>query len=222
MSDDPIIVRDPGEPAPGDPTIAEIIDDDVPGQHQFGPVVERFDEMADAALEKIRGHRVPDRIFTTASHVGDFSLIWHTINIALGIANRRPRRVIAFAAMIGLESLIVNQGVKRLFRRTRPTTTGDTRLRVRKPLTSSVPSGHASAATFASTLLSPRVGRPAASLVYVAASVVATSRAYVRIHHASDVIAGVVTGGLLAAIAKHVTKRLMQRSGTPHPNWFRR
>ena len=113
-----------------------------------------------------------------------------------------------FAALIGLESLVVNQGVKRLFRRTRPTTAGDDRLAVRRPRTSSFPSGHASSATFAAALLAPRTRQPVTALVYLAAVTVATSRAYVRIHHASDVVAGVITGGLLAATTRGVFRRL--------------
>ena len=44
-----------------------------------------------------------------------------------------------YPALLGVESLVVNQGVKRLFRRERPTTTGDDRLPVRTPTTSSFP-----------------------------------------------------------------------------------
>lgn len=196
---------------PGGPSVGEKIDEasegEVPGQHQFGPVVERFDEAVDAAMERVRGNPLVDRVFTTASHVGDFSLIWHAINIALGLANRKPKRVLAFAVLIGCESLVVNQGVKRLFKRTRPTTTGESGLEVRQPRTSSFPSGHASAATFAAAMLAPRAGWPFSALIRAAASIVATSRAYVRIHHASDVVAGVVTGALLVTLTRRILKR---------------
>lgn len=181
----------------------------VPGQHDLGSAVERFDEVVDHELERVRGNPVLDRVFTTASHVGDFSLIWHSINIGLGIRNRTPRRVVLFATLIGLESLIVNQGIKRIFNRSRPTLTGEDGLEVRTPMTSSFPSGHASSATFAAALLARRTRNPVSTLIYAAAFTVATSRAYVRIHHASDVIAGIVTGGILAALAR----RLIRRSG---------
>ena len=169
----------------------------VPGQHHLGPVVERFDDAADLALERLRGNPVLDRVFTTASHIGDFSLVWHTTNLILGIRQRRPRQVITFAVLIGLESLVVNQGVKRMFRRPRPTATGDDGLRVRQPTTSSFPSGHASAATFAAGLLVPRARWPLSGVICTGAAAVAVSRAYVRIHHASDVAAGLVTGAAL-------------------------
>lgn len=187
---------------------ADTAPDHVPGRHDLGPTVEHFDDVVDAALERFRGNPALDRLFTTASHVGDFSLIWHAINLALGIRRREPRQMVTFAVLIGLESLVVNQGVKRLFRRTRPTTSGDDRLGVRRPRTSSFPSGHASSATFAAALLVPRTRQPITALVCLIAATVATSRAYVRIHHASDVVAGIVTGGLLAALTRRLIRRL--------------
>ena len=204
-------VADPSMPGTAEPLDAALVDPagEVPGQHQFGPAVERFDEAVDAAMERVRGNPAVDRVFTTASHIGDFSLIWHVINIAAGVVERKPKRVLAFAALIGMESLVVNQGVKRLFKRSRPTTTGETGLHVRQPSTSSFPSGHASAATFAAAMLAPRVGWPFAALVAGGAGIVGTSRAYVRIHHASDVVAGFATG----AVHVTVTRRILHRLG---------
>jgi len=92
--------------------------------------------------------------------------------------------------------------IKRLFRRTRPTATGDDRFVVRKPSTSSFPSGHASSAFVAATLLTAWGGRRTAPLWFGTAAVVGVSRAYVRIHHASDVVAGAALGLVLGNIAK--------------------
>jgi membrane-associated phospholipid phosphatase len=182
-------------------------DDAVPGQHQFGPAIDRFDEVVDSALERVRGNPVTDRLFTTASHVGDFSLIWHLIGLGRGLVRRNPRQAIVLAGLLGVESLIVNQGVKRLFKRARPTTAGESGLHVRQPSTSSFPSGHASSATFASSMLASWDGPLLGALWYSIAAVVGTSRAYVRIHHASDVIAGIATGRALAWIARRTLRR---------------
>ena len=178
----------------------------VPGQSQFGPQVDDFDERADALLEQLRGHPLADRLFQTASHVGDFSLIWHALGIARGVARRRPDQVVVLAALLGVESLVVNQGVKRLFRRERPTQTGDDRVPVRQPSTSAFPSGHASSAAFAASILASWDGRRSAPLWFAVAAVVGTSRAYVRIHHASDVVGGAVVGLLLATLARPLTR----------------
>jgi undecaprenyl-diphosphatase len=80
---------------------------------------------------------------------------------------------------------------------------GDPEHRLRQPRTSSFPSGHASSGFFAAAILSrtaPRL-RP---LWYAAAILVALSRPYVRIHHASDVLAGAVVGRALAGVAERV------------------
>jgi undecaprenyl-diphosphatase len=114
----------------------------------------------------------------------------------------------ALSALLAVESLLVNQGVKRLFRRTRPTETGDPRFPVRKPSTSSFPSGHASAATFAATILTVWGGKRTAPLWFGLAAVVGTSRAYVRIHHASDVVGGAAVGLALGAAAAPIARRL--------------
>jgi undecaprenyl-diphosphatase len=180
----------------------------VPGVDRFGPAVAAFDDWFDARLEKIRGNPLADRVFTAASELGDFSLIWHIASAARGLASERAAaESLVLSALIGAESLVVNQGLKRLFRRVRPTTAGDDRYTIRQPSTSSFPSGHASAATFAASLLaaqSPKILRPA--WIFLAA-VVATSRAYVRIHHASDVVAGMATGLVLAAMARRLVRR---------------
>ena len=146
-------------------------------------------------------------MFATASHIGDFSLIWHGLGIARGIAKGRPDQVIVLAALLGAESLLVNQGIKRLFRRDRPTTTGDDRLPVRRPTTSSFPSGHASSAVFAAMVLSGWDGPWLSMLWFKIAAVVGISRAYVRIHHGSDVLGGAVVGVLLGLVGRRIARR---------------
>lgn len=180
----------------------------VPGQSRFGPRVDAFDDRVDRLLEALRGNPIADRLFTTASHVGDFSLIWHAIGITRGAAKGRPDQVIVLAAMLGAESLIVNQGVKRLFRRERPTQAGDERLRVRRPSTSAFPSGHASSAAFAAMVLSGWDGPRFGTIWWKVAAIVGVSRAYVRIHHGSDVVAGALVGTLLGVVGRRVARRL--------------
>ena len=166
---------------------------------------EPFDQWADQQLERLRGNPLADKVFTTASELGDFSLIWHIVGASRGLlSERHAEQALVFSALIGAESLIVNQGIKRLFRRTRPTEAGDPRYPVRKPSTSAFPSGHASAAFFAATVLTGWGGKATAPLWFGLAGVVATSRAYVRIHHPSDVVGGAVVGVALGAGARAV------------------
>jgi membrane-associated phospholipid phosphatase len=179
-----------------------------PGRSAFGPAIARFDRRADIALERVRGKPVADTVMTTATALGDFSLVWHIVNVSRGLTGgRRADQVPVLALAIGAESLIVNQGLKRLFRRPRPTVEGDPRFPVRRPLTSSFPSGHASAAAFSAVLLTTWDGKRSAPLWWTLASVVAVSRAYVRIHHASDVVAGMATGAALGLGARQILRR---------------
>jgi membrane-associated phospholipid phosphatase len=183
----------------------------MPLQHETGArcgvrssVVSRlktFDLEADRALERLRGRRPVDLLFSGASAAADFSIIWEAIGLGYGLVIRRDvGQTLLFCGLIGAESLVVNQGIKQLFRRRRPTERGDARFRVRKPRSSSFPSGHASSAFFAGTLLTAWVGLWSLPVWLVASVVVGISRAYVRIHHASDVIAGALTGLSLAGI----------------------
>jgi undecaprenyl-diphosphatase len=191
------VVSDPR--APDTPT---------PGALHLGERVAAFDAWADALLEHVRGRRLPDAVFTTASQVGDFSLIWHAIGLARATSGGRSlRQAVVLAGLLGAESLVVNQGVKRLFRRARPTTSGDERYPVRRPTTTSFPSGHSSSAAFAAVVLSTWSPRQAPLYAGLAA-VVATSRAYVRIHYASDVLAGAAVGLTLGLLARPLVRRL--------------
>jgi membrane-associated phospholipid phosphatase len=173
-----------------------------PGRGHFGGRIGAFDHRADTWLEHVRRRRAAVVVFKGASTIGDFSIIWLVIGLVYGLGVRRDLgQTLTFVALIGAESLIVNQGIKRIFSRGRPTVSGDPRTPVRTPTTSSFPSGHASSAMFAATLLTVWTGIAWAPLWFVLAAVVATSRAVVRIHFASDVIAGLVTGLVLAQIA---------------------
>lgn len=170
--------------------------------------VDRFDRAADALLERVRDDPVLDRVMTVATHAGEFSAIWHLTGVTRGVLRGRPDHVIALGIGLGLESLIVNQGLKRLFRRRRPTEEGDERFEIRKPLTSSFPSGHASSAAFAATVLIGWDGKRWAPLYGSMAALVALSRPYVRIHHASDIVGGVVVGSLMGYAARRIFARL--------------
>ena len=170
--------------------------------------VRSFDVTIDEWLERYRGHPLFDRVMTTATHAGEFSTVWHIASVVRGTIRGRPDQVIALAIGIGAESLIVNQGLKRLFKRRRPTDGGDERFGIRTPLTSSFPSGHASAATFAALCLIGWDGKRWAPIWVPMAAVVAVSRPYVRIHHASDIVGGVVVGAVLAGAARRVFRLL--------------
>ncbi|MBM3816057.1 MAG: phosphatase PAP2 family protein [Actinomycetota bacterium] len=168
--------------------------------------VDQLDERLDALFEPLRNSRPLVYVFNTSSAVGDFGAIWHVIGV-VGALNGALSwsQAIVLALLMGAESLLLNQGVKRLFRRTRPTAAGDDRFTVRRPLTSSFPSGHASSAFFAAVVLSGWVDVGWTTTFFVFAVVIALSRVVVRIHHVSDIVVGSVVGALLGTIALQFT-----------------
>lgn len=168
--------------------------------------VRQFDQAIEARLDRHRGHPTVDRLMYTASELGDFSLAWHLLSTARGLAPDRDLRDVArVATILAAESVLVNQGVKRLFNRNRPVWDQNRPLRVRQPKTSSFPSGHASAAVVAAVVLAER--DPLWPLYAGAAAVVASSRVYVKVHHPSDVLAGAAIGAGIALAARKLWPR---------------
>lgn len=166
-----------------------------------GPVA-RLDAAGDRVLEPLRNNKASKLLFGLASRVGDFSLVWHATGLLRAVGSvDRLKQAIYLSVALGVESLVVNQGVKRFFRRERPTESGDHRFEVRTPSTSSFPSGHASSATFAVFVLASFAGWPVSLLFVAIAVTVALSRVVVRIHHLSDIIGGVVAGAVLGSVA---------------------
>jgi membrane-associated phospholipid phosphatase len=138
-----------------------------------------------------------------ASELGDFSLIWHLVSATRALApDRRLAHAVRVAAVLGVESGLVNGPVKSLFRRHRPAWEQERPRRLRRPRTTSFPSGHASAAFTAAGVLAQN--DPLAPLYYAIGAVVAGSRVYVKIHHPSDVVAGALVGIVLARVARKV------------------
>ena len=102
-----------------------------------------------------------------------------------------------------MESVVVNQGIKRLFRRQRPTFDGARPHGLRNPSTSSFPSGHSTSAVTAAILISQTSPIPA-PLWWGLAALVASSRVHVKIHHASDVAGGMLIGAGIGTLIRHL------------------
>jgi len=168
--------------------------------------IQRFDRAVDALFENhARGRPIADRIFYGASAVGDHGLIWVMLGALRGLrsGDHHWRAAVRVGIGVGVESVIVNAGVKSLFRRSRPVVVVPRPYPLRVPLTSSFPSGHATSAFCAATLLSE--GDPhLAPLYFSAATVVALSRVHVKIHHGSDVAGGILVGLALGQIGKRI------------------
>jgi membrane-associated phospholipid phosphatase len=171
--------------------------------HRVTQAVARFDTAIDVRVDSFRGHPRVDQVMYAASELGDFSLIWHLLSTSRALGpDRAPIHAIRVAAILGTESALVNGPVKSIFRRHRPAWEQERPRRLRRPRTSSFPSGHASAAMTAAGVLSQN--DRLWPLYYAVGAVVAGSRVYVKVHHPSDVVAGAVVGLALAHVARRV------------------
>lgn len=165
--------------------------------------VASFDLAVDRAFDHLRGRKAADRVFYAASELGDFGLIWVLLGTVKGLRKSDDlAAALRMTAAMGAESVLVNGIIKSFFRRTRPPWEVERPLRVRRPLTSSFPSGHATSAVSAAMMLSE--DDEWWPLYVVLAAFVSTSRIYVKIHHASDVAAGLAVGVVLGLIGRRL------------------
>jgi undecaprenyl-diphosphatase len=138
-----------------------------------------------------------DGAMSVLTRAANYSQLWGVIALVLAVfGGRRGRR----AALRGLGSIVltspvVNQGVKRMIRRPRPSlrhVPAARRLHT-EPLTTSFPSGHAASAFAFAVGASSEMPRAAAPLGVLAATV-AYSRVYVGVHYPLDVVTGALLG----------------------------
>ncbi len=189
-----------GEAHVGQALDEEAFEDDAPAS--TSAAVEAFDEAVEQLFARLRGNPVADRVFYTASELGNFSILWHALAWAGATSKRGRRRALRVSVALAVESALVNGPIKSAFNRSRPLVEHDHPHRLRQPLTSSFPSGHASAAVVAAALLSE--SRRRRWPFWAAASVVAASRVHVRIHHASDVVVGALVGAVIVRLFKKI------------------
>ncbi len=183
---------------------------EIPPPHEQ-TLIHRFDDAVDRAFDRTtRGREPIDRILYGVTELGDFGLVWVLLAWARGLGGEeQARRAVQLTAVLAAESFIVNGALKNLFKRERPVYQGDRPHKLRIPLTTSFPSGHASSAMVSAIVLSDGARVP--GLYYALAGVVAASRVHVKIHHASDVAGGLAVGTVLGLGARAVLRRLDRR-----------
>jgi undecaprenyl-diphosphatase len=156
-----------------------------------------FDDAVDRAVTRIRSPRLDGLVYRLSS-AADHSLLWHFCAVGRSLVHDGDLGyALRFGAAMSVESVLTNGVIKSFFQRHRPADFADVDFSygLRRPLTSSFPSGHAAAGFCAATLLG---GGP----WYLAAAAVAGTRVYVRLHHASDVAAGAALGLALGLVMK--------------------
>ena len=155
--------------------------------------VRALDDRVDAWAERHRNPRL-DHLFYGLSSAADHGLLWFSLGAVRAARAADPAPALRLGAAMAIESAVTNGPIKACFRRIRPPHEPEGLLPygMHRPRTSAFPSGHATSAFTAATLLA--AGTRRGSLYFVLAALVATSRVYTRMHHASDVFAGVALG----------------------------
>jgi undecaprenyl-diphosphatase len=162
----------------------------------------RWDLAIDRAVDRMRGPAL-DKIVYPLSSAADHSLLWDVCGTLTAMARGNDLNyAVRFVGAMGLESLLTNGVVKTAFKRVRPAAYEDIVFShgLRRPITSSFPSGHATAAFCAAKLLGGGPGW------YTLAAAVASTRVYVRLHHASDVAAGAAFGLVLGSALRRFVR----------------
>jgi membrane-associated phospholipid phosphatase len=141
-----------------------------------------------------------DRVAVTASQAGEVSLIWFGLTVVAFVADRlTTREAMIGVGVIAAEWIITNRGVKRFFWRDRPTPVSPDPRGVRRPSSSSLPSGHSAASACAAVFVGQHSGWILPMIVI--AVLIGCSRAHLRVHYPTDVIAGWAWGASLGAFA---------------------
>lgn len=177
-----------------------------PDTNNLQKSIDRFDESVDRLFEPLRENIWWNRLFYSASGLADHSILWFLLAAIKATRSKEQAQLAQSAALaLAAESVVINMGIKSLFRRQRPAYQGERPLPLRQPLTSSFPSGHASAAVCAYIFLSKndRLG----PLYLLLALIIAPSRIHVKIHHASDVIGGIAIGLIFAKLFGKIITR---------------
>lgn len=185
-------------------------------------MLDSVDRFGERAVGPLRRRPTVDRGAIYVSWAGEGAAAWFgwgTLRLALD-QRVDPRRAWieagGLAITLGLESAVVNVGVKGLVRRPRPVAQARSGREFR---TTSFPSGHAASSFAAATFLGR--GGEWAPLMGTAVAVTA-SRVILGVHHLSDVLAGAVVGVGFGLAGRAATRRIgsyfdAERDEVPRP-----
>lgn len=148
----------------------------------------------------------PFLIFLTK--LGDAGFIWIVISLAL-LCNKKTRStgIMSFAALAG--SLLLNNMIlKNLIARTRPyDMISGLQLLIERQVDYSFPSGHTAAAFASAVILFLSMPGRYGAAALTGAVLIAFSRLYVGVHYPSDVLAGALSGTMIALAVRQVYLR---------------
>jgi membrane-associated phospholipid phosphatase len=185
------------------------------GDETLARLLASIDDAGEAALGRLRGRPWFDMAAAVVSNLADYGYVW--VALALWKA-RRPgpprRRAVLALAGAGVASYGVNKVAKHLVGRGRPAAAvANSRMAVRRPTSSSFPSGHTLAAFCTAMVLTEGAAQTASALGFAGA--VAASRVHLGAHHASDVVGGAVIGTATGLVVRRLLARTVLQPGRP-------
>lgn len=158
--------------------------------------------------------RVPflTTFFTNYTHLGDHGIIWIVLGLLLLVPKKtRKAGVLVLASLLG--SLLVNNiWLKNLVARTRPYEVLDElKLLIEAQRDYSFPSGHTGSSFAAAMAMYLTLPKKYGILALVGATLMGLSRLYVGVHYPTDVLAGMLTGILIAVAVNFLLEKLYRK-----------
>jgi membrane-associated phospholipid phosphatase len=183
------------------------------------PLLADIDRLDQAIADAISRTPTPglDPLVARLSRASDYQRLWLVGSAAFALlGGRRGRRAaVRCLAAAGITSLSVNLVAKTQFPRSRPRNAPEEHtMRVRRPRSSSFPSGHTASAFAFAVALSyeyPLLTVPATAL----ATAVAYTRIHTGVHYLSDVLAGALIGTGIGSLSSILAERSAPRDRHP-------
>lgn len=133
-----------------------------------------------------------ERVAMWLSKAGENAYIWFAIGVVGALVDPDRRWQWVVMAFAGPAAIVVNFGIKLIFRRPRPELEGLPPLGG-APSSLSFPSAHATA-SFTAATVATRISPDLAPAVFGLAALMALTRPYLGMHYPSDVLAGALLG----------------------------
>lgn len=155
---------------------------------------------------------ITDPIFKFITSLGNGGFIWILCTILL-LLFKKTRKIGFMCAVALLASLVLNNLIlKNLIARARPyDMIQGLKILVEAPTDFSFPSGHTASSFAAATVLFLTVPKKYGILALVLAALMGFSRLYIGVHYPTDVLAGLISGVLIALVTVTAFKKLCRK-----------
>ncbi len=161
-------------------------------------------------LFKVQGLRrsTLDKIMTFFTHIGNGALVWVFTGIYITLFTQYEYHGVLLIVTI-IMTAFSNVFIKSRFNRLRPCDIyKDVPILIRRPMGSSLPSGH-TASSFASATVLLHMNYTVGMIALALAFIISFSRLYLFVHFPSDILLGVLSGVVVALINIPIAVRLV-------------